>query len=333
MADSNFLFLNAHEAMLRAGIEVDEIYRRLGIDAFALLQPGTRIPHQGQVPFWATVEAVTGDKEIGLHLCRHLSPLAGEFVNTLFMHSATVGAGIDQFLRHLRLVSDHVALRMIVQKDRDEVRIAGRLGDQGMPRHSEIMLAWSCLQALMLATTNRFRLIRFDLQCAASSHPGEFEELFGCPVHFGQQESSFVFHRSMLDLPLLHADPDMEKANHVVAQKRMRQVQRQNTIEEVRSAVLDMLTNEPPTLDLVARELGRSPRTLRSELQDAGTNFNQVVSEVQQIIAKRLLAGTTMPLDDIVSCVGFSERSAFYRAFRRWTGLTPLQYRQKRQGS
>jgi AraC-like DNA-binding protein len=246
------------------------------------------------------------------------------------MHSATMRAGLDRFLRHTRLVSDHIHLQMQEDPATGQVWIGGRLGDEGIPRHTEIMLVYSCLQGIRMATAGKFRLIRLDLKCGPGRKPEEFPALFGCPVYFGQPESSCLFDRTLLDLPLLHADPDLERANDVVAQKRMRQVQRQRTIEEVRSAVSERLTDVTPSLDLIAQALGRSPRALRNELKDAGTNFSQLVSEVQQIVAKRMLANTSMPLEEIVSRVGFAERSAFYRAFKRWTGMTPLQYRQRR---
>jgi len=96
--------------------------------------------------------------------------------------------------------------------------------------------------------------------------------------------------------------------------------------------ISETLANGPPALNFVAKRLGRTERTLRSELQDAGTSFNQVLSDTQKNTAKRLLANTSIPTEQVGYQVGFAERSAFYRAFKRWTGTTPSKYREYRLG-
>ena len=331
MSDSNSLLLNAHEAMIKAGVDIGTVYQRIGIDPMPLLQPGIRIPHQAQAVFWAAVEAVSGDPEIGLHLCPFISPLAGEILNSLFVYSANVRAGVELFLRHLQLASDHIFLKMQEDDDSDLVQIAGRFGEEGTPRHTEIILLYTCMQMLRLASAGKFKPQYLELHCAPGSNPDEFEKAFGCPIAFAQPECRLHFHRDMLSIPLFHADPDLQKMQQVVAQRRMRQVLLQRVVEEVRVVISAILSNGAPTLSIVAEHLGRSERTLRAELQDAGTSFNQVLSDVQQVMAKRLLATTALPAEQVGHHVGFAERSAFYRAFKRWTGMTPSKYRQRRQ--
>lgn len=331
MSDSNVFFLNVHEAMQRAGINVDEVYRRIGIDPALLLQPGVRIPHEAQAAFWAAVEAVTGDPEIGLHLCPFISPFAGEVVNTLFVNSPTLGSGFIRVQRYIRLLSDHMMLQLVDGLPGPQAMIAGRIGNEHTPRHTEITVFYGVMQVVRWATSGRFRPQRLELCCSPSASPEEFEHLFGCPVTFGAAEAHCYFDRAMLDLPLLHADPDVVEMQEAVAQRRMRRVLRQDIVEEVRRMVTSRLDGEALSLTAIARLLQRSPRRLRSELLDAGTSFNDILSEARQSLAKRLLGGSTLPVEQVGHRVGFSERSAFFRAFKRWTGLTPMQYRQRRQ--
>jgi AraC-like DNA-binding protein len=333
MSDSNTLLLNAHEAMVKAGLNVEAVYQRLGVDPLQWLQPGTRFPHEAQVPFWAAVEAVSGDEEIGLHLCAFISPLAGEIMNSLFIYSVNVRAGIELFLRNLQLVSDHIFLQMTEDTASDQVRIAGCWGEKGVPRHTGVILAYITLKMLRLASGEKFQPLCLGFPFPSRGHAAEFESTFGCDVRFDQPEFFLCFHAGMLDIPLLHADPDLQRMQRVVAQRRMRQVLLQKVVEEVRLAITGQLGHGSPTLGLVAKQLGRSERTLRAELQDAGTNFNQVLSDTRKMLAKHMLATTTMSVEQVGHSVGFTERSAFYRAFRRWTGVTPLQYRARKQGS
>lgn len=332
MSDSNVFFLNVHEAMLRAGIAVDAIYRRIGIDPEQLLKPGVRIPHEAQPAFWAAVETESGDPDIGLHLCQFVSPFAGEMVSDLFLKSPTLGAGFKRFLHYYRLLSDHVVVRLEENSPEPEVSIAGRLGADYMPSHTEITVLFGILQLVRLATASRFRPLRLELRCAPNVHPEEFTAVFGCPVSFNAAETCCYFERGMLELPLLHSDPELVDMLEAMAQRRMRRVLRQDIVDEVRREVTSRLEDEAFTLKAIAAQLRRSPRRLRSELLDAGTSFNEIIAETRQSLAKRLLGGSNLPLDQVGQRVGFSERTAFFRAFKRWTGLTPMQYRERRRG-
>jgi len=80
----------------------------------------------------------------------------------------------------------------------------------------------------------------------------------------------------------------------------------------------------------VAERLDIKPRSLRTRLTDVGTNFNQLLADYRCNLAKRLLAKTDESIDEIVYLTGFSEPSTFYRAFKRWVGQTPVEYRKSR---
>ncbi len=100
---------------------------------------------------------------------------------------------------------------------------------------------------------------------------------------------------------------------------------------EVRRAIGETLESGVTSLETVAKRLNVPPRRLRTQLTDAGTSFNQVLADYRCRLAKRLLAHTAESIEQIVYLTGFSEPSTFYRAFKRWTSLTPIEYRKKKQ--
>lgn len=333
MSDSNAFFLNAHEAMLRSGVDVGAIYRRIGVDPQKLLRPGVRLPHHYQMGFWKAVEEVTKDPEIGLHLCPFLSPFAGETLTHLFVTSPTLGAGLKRAGRYLRLLTDHLSVRIETDPSSPDAALTGVLGDEHTPRHTEITFLYAALQMIRLASGGLISFNRIELRCTPGSSPDEFAHIFGCPVSFDARETRCYFPRRMLDLPLPHADPEMAVAQETLAQRRMRKVLKHDRVDEVRRVIAAQLESEPCSLKGVAARLGRSPRSLRKELLDAETSFNQILTEERQSLAKRLLAKTTEPVEMIARLTGFSERSAFFRAFKKWTGMTPTEYRNSRRAA
>ena len=100
---------------------------------------------------------------------------------------------------------------------------------------------------------------------------------------------------------------------------------------DVKRAIAEDLERGQPELAVIARRLGVSARVLRARLAQAGTSFNQVLADYRAHLAKRLLAKTDEPIVDVVYLTGFSEPSTFYRAFKRWTGKTPVEYRDQRR--
>jgi len=322
------LFLNAHEAMERAGINTEEIYRRLpSFDPRRMLRPGARHPHEWQALFWNMVEEVTGDSEIGLHLCPHLSPFAGEVVNHLIVSSATVGDALHRLVRYVRLLSDHLKLKVLADPSQALAAMIFEFGDARTPRHSEITVLYGTINMFRFGSGRRFAPTSIELRCSPGSDAAEFARTFDCPVMFGAAQTRCWFSRDMLELSLPHHDPEAVRAHESLAQRKLRKVLKQDTIAEVRRVVASRLDDPPCTLQVVARELGRTPRSLRKELLDADTSFSQVVTDVRQMVSKRLLTSSMEPIERIAVLVGFSERSAFFRAFKGWTGVTPTQYR------
>ena len=108
-----------------------------------------------------------------------------------------------------------------------------------------------------------------------------------------------------------------------------------NLITGIACSYFDSIANIHITgqvnLDDVAGRLDMKPRTLRTRLTEAGTNFNQLLADYRCNLAKRLLSGTDESIDEIVYLTGFSEPSTFYRAFKRWTNQTPVEYRNSRR--
>jgi AraC-like DNA-binding protein len=108
----------------------------------------------------------------------------------------------------------------------------------------------------------------------------------------------------------------------------LNQINEQNLFSRKISTLLfEQLQEGVPGVDMVARELGMSIRSLQMKLKDEGITFSQIVENIRKELSKSYLAEKHYSIDDITYLLGFSDTSVFHRAFKRWTGQTPKQYR------
>lgn len=113
----------------------------------------------------------------------------------------------------------------------------------------------------------------------------------------------------------------------------MARLEQQDMVQEVKRVVGELLERQEVSLELVTQKLNMSARQLRSTLTQADTNFNQILADYRCMLAKRLLVRTNESVEEIVYLTGFSEPRTFYRAFKRWTDMTPIEYRKQKSGS
>ena len=111
----------------------------------------------------------------------------------------------------------------------------------------------------------------------------------------------------------------------------MTKLKQQDLVNDVRQTIASMLEKTEITSELVGRDLGIDANDLVVQLREAGTSFSQVLNEYRHGLSKKLLADTEESISEIVYLTGFSEPSTFYRAFKRWEGITPIEFRKNSQ--
>jgi AraC-like DNA-binding protein len=147
-----------------------------------------------------------------------------------------------------------------------------------------------------------------------------YRERYGRPVRFGCDRDALVLDRAALLRPLPLADSALSE--YFLAQ--LEELTPPTTWSgRVAGEIERVLGSESPTLPDAARVLGVSPRTLQRQLSAEGTSFQELVAETRRRLAEELLGDGLHSISEVAFMLGFSEPSAFHRAFRRWTGTTP----------
>ena len=157
----------------------------------------------------------------------------------------------------------------------------------------------------------------------------DFTEYFGCPVYSKAEENSITFDAETLKITTLKADrfihdfltQRMEEEKKELSQKE------DELTEEINKILKESMASGIPSLTQIGDYLGISGRTLKRRLSDRDLTFRDLVQKNRKETAISLLSNSSRSIGEIAFLTGFSEQSAFNRAFKKWTGSTPNQYR------
>jgi AraC-like DNA-binding protein len=155
------------------------------------------------------------------------------------------------------------------------------------------------------------------------------EQAFGCPIEFAAAENAIDVPAAVLDLPLRTADRTV--AFHMRAQldRSVAAAGDQPLVARIDAAITRRLVDGIPPIDLVAADLGKSPRTLHRHLAAQGTSYRELGKAAQRRLAIYYLQQTEMPIKEIAAALGFHNAPGFHRAFRLLTGQTPKACRDR----
>ncbi|MEZ5298438.1 MAG: helix-turn-helix domain-containing protein [Ilumatobacteraceae bacterium] len=154
-------------------------------------------------------------------------------------------------------------------------------------------------------------------------------EYFRCEVRFGSDVDGLVFDSGQLERRTLLADEGLSAYLLSQLDELRSQAADRSLVTTVRGVIADSLADGQPSKSQVARRLGMSERTLHRRLADEGESFQTLVTRARQDAAESLLRSGRHSLVDVAFLTGFSDQTAFTRAFKRWTGLTPSEFRDR----
>lgn len=163
-------------------------------------------------------------------------------------------------------------------------------------------------------------------------HARFYEELFQCDVAFDQDNCGFSFHRRYLEKPVTRTHAELQAWLRDSPADLLYLPGRESSVQAHLKAELRKglkTSSRFPAFDAICKQLNMSPQVVRRRLSEEGTSYQRIKDAIRCDMAKRLLDNLEIPVATVAEQTGFSETAAFSRAFKKWTGLTPAQYRIK----
>jgi AraC-like DNA-binding protein len=307
-----------------SGIATAPLLERAGLSRRQIDDPKVRVRVRDQVEFLNLVATAAEDDLLGFHLAQHCEPRAVGLYYYVLASSGTLTECFQRAARYSSLVNEGVVQNFI------DGRVIGiRTNFSGVSRVSDRHQVefWT---ATMMRLLREFTGVRLNPVRVCFAHPAkpstrEMSSYFGCDVEFGAAVDEVMFAKSAGDLPLVNADPYLNRVLVAICEEAYSRWSKipGSIRTRVENEIATLLPHGKARAALIAKRLGLSQRTLARHLAEEGTSFSKMLTEMRRDLAERYLKDESLSISQIAWLLGFQDLGAFSHAFKRWHGTAP----------
>lgn len=318
-----------YEALADLGLDPTDTYRRAyqGI-ALSPLFVEVREGHDNAPRFWQALEGISGDADIGLHLGEVMRPRPLDVVGYLLLASRDLRQGVASFVRFQHILSGGFVARL--EEEGGSARLILDLNYRGFGSLRQQMECLALLLSKMLASVcdSEFKVLGVEFRHAQPRSLDEHRRLFGLTPRFAQAHDALIFPRALLNRPSRSANPRLFALLTEQGELELAELVENQLLDRVRYWLGVNLGVQLCNLAHCAQALAMTPSALQRALAEQGSSFRALHDEVRRLRAAALLE-QGLAIREVARACGFAELSPFYRAFRRWQGLTPQGFRRR----
>src|SRR5262245_29947867 len=316
------------EAIAARGGDPDQILRKFEIDRSAFSEPEGFIPSSIFAGVLEAAAQATADDCFGLHLGENYNPRNIGPLVYVVLNSPTIRVGIENFERYLQVYNEAAKWFFTSEGSRGYIRyLLTDLGTRSL-RHSNehgVTIAFNMLR-MMVGSHWAPKEVQFAHE--APKQTSEHLRIFNAPVSFGCKTNAIVIDRQFVEREVPAADRRLYQILKRYLDQVLSEMPREDSLlASVRRATAETMRDGNLKLARVAKQMAMSARTLQRQLKERGVDFKQLTDETRRRFAINYLKERKNTLTEVAFLLGYSELSAFNRAFKRWTGSTPLEYR------
>jgi len=294
------------------------------------LDPDARIPISDAHARLDNAIRATGDPLLGLNAGRTMVLGDAGGSDYAISTASTVGEGVEIAMRYARLINEALDVRLEPLGERVLIRMESRVV---LPRAAEdFLLSASFVHHIRVPLQRAPNLECWLMHSAPPpADASEYDRTFApARVQFGARCSGYVFDRVHLAQPLSSSDPKLRQVVRQLAERMLAELPAADTVtDRLRRLVARELPQGDPGAARAASLLRMSQRTLCRRLEQEGTTFRELLDDLRRQLAMEYLARRDLSVSEVAFLLGFSQAAAFHRAFKRWTGRTPLEHRRQ----
>ena len=311
----------------RRGLRRADLLRAAGLDAGAAADPDGRVPVLALIALWRELLVAFPDEIVPLALVREAERLPIGILGPLGRTVASARQLLELGTRYSRLVDSGFRSELISAGGQLGVTVGHQPEVEALGFPLESMAAWLWRTLHDIAGNGLVVRVTFAHR---PRHPvAGYQAFFGVPVEVGAPRCALWLAPGRLDAPLAARDDDARRYLEAHAARLIDELPAAADpfVTRARTVIAEELATSGAELERVARRLATSTRTLQRRLGEAGTTFQALVDEVRRAAAVRLLRDRERTILAVAFELGYADLQGFYRAFKRWTGQTPAEWR------
>jgi AraC-like DNA-binding protein len=309
------------------GVSARELFGEIGMDYSLLDDPDARFEQDQLTRFWTELIRRSGNDALPLNAVRFASPSAHHFIGYLMMSSATLQDCLEKRVRYDWLVSgsSHTVLR----EEPDGVAIVCSISGERLPvvRQSYEVACVCVMELVRWLLQRRVVPVYVRFSHAGPADPQPMRDYLGCPIAYEQPENALCFSLTDIRSALPTADREMARFHESLITDYIANATRAPLVHDVRRYLRERLPDGPPKLGEVAAHFHMSESSFYRRLAQEGAGYADLLDDVRCQSAEYHLKQERLSVFEIALLVGYAEPSAFFRACKKWFGMSPREYR------
>jgi len=315
------------------GIDPLPLFEQAGIDSRRVEVSGARVSRESVLQLWDLAAAATQDSSIGLVVGTSIRPTSYYALGLTFLTAENLYESLQRLTNYYRVIATvPLKLELVEKGDQVQMRVAYTDPDYPQPLIPFESFLASVVGLCRLARRPDFAPLQLRLAMPNNGRGADYQRLLGAPVAFDAPYNALVFNKLDLIAPLPGRSVDLSESSDRVLENYLAVLNPDQVSSEVRRLLLQMLPSGNVSQETISRKMNMSRSTLHRRLRQENTNYKELLESVRRTMAIEYVKDHTHSLSYIAFLLGFSDQSNFSRAFRRWTGQSPKNFRGPPEG-
>mgnify|MGYP001942270440 FL=1 len=323
-------FLQVVNSVQEMGLDCEDLCHSSGFDYSFLKENDGRIDADQAFDFWDNLAEKTNNPEIGLTLASKIKLGGFKALGFSLMASDTMKEAMERLVRFQKIMGDGGNITLEPHDDHYSLVVELTGNKRDVP-HQPIDASFAfLLHIIRWILSSDVQPLMVYLKRAVPDSTQPHEEAFGCIPEFASQRDAIVFDKATFEAPLPTADKSLARMHDKVTDEELQSISQDDLVKKVRKLITRKLSAGEVKLEDLLEYFPWGKRTFQRKLKLEGYTFFQLVDETRKTSAHQYVVHTPMSFEEITFLLGFTEHGNFSRAFKRWYGCTPGQYRTSR---